>query len=220
MFDDSETRHAFRDIFNGVSEYHQKPKMTTVALSIYWESLKQYSLEQVRMAITRHLRDPEQGSYYPKVSDIVGHIEGAKPEPSEVVAMARAAKCPFGIFARIKIGTHDLNRGDHFYLIDRANEVLVDFENFKARATSGEYTDHEISIMLKHSVNPCDSFLPGISPPPSNVRALISKRSEQVQETPRHKILLEDQSHDENDKSATVHPDISKRLALIVGGRS
>lgn len=216
MIEDKKTMIEFGQMFDGLSEYYQKDKLSKMALRLYWEPLKRYEFSQITAAITAHTLNPDGGQYYPKVSDLIGYIEGVRPSASEVIAMARLKNCPFGIIARIIIGTHDLKAGDHFYLVDRANEVLAQYDEIKARSFRGEYSDHEISIMLKHNINPASPFMPNISAPSEQVQKAIAHRAEIIKSTPRHLELIYVEPEIKNDNKAGIHPDVKSKLALIL----
>lgn len=216
MIEDKQTMIEFGQMFDGLSEYYQKDKLSKMALRLYWEPLKRFEFSQITAAITAHTQNPDGGQFYPKVSDIIGYIDGCKPTASEVIAMARLKNCPFGIIARIIIGTRDLNDGDHFYLVDRANEILSQYDQIKARCAIGEYSDHEISIMLKHDIHPTAPFLPNISAPPEQVQKLLIQKADIIKNTPRHLELVHVEPEVQNDKKSVMPADVKARLALLI----
>lgn len=180
----------FQEAFNALSEYYQRDSLSKAALQIYFSALHMYEFDQVQWAVSKHVQNHENGQYYPKVADIVRIIEGGEITSDQVLAAARLADTPMGILCRIHIGTWDLkNQTDMFYLRQRAEECLHLMPEWKARALAGDYTDHEISIMIKHGVNPCAPFSTGL-PSPASAGA-ITKRVFQIVQTDRHKFLLE-----------------------------
>lgn len=55
--------------------YHKA--FTDELIDIYWESLEEFSLEEVSKALRLHVRDTEAGRFLPKPADIVRFIEGS-----------------------------------------------------------------------------------------------------------------------------------------------
>jgi len=45
-------------------------------LSIAFEALRAYSIEEVRIGLTRHIQSPDTGQFFPKPADIIKHIDG------------------------------------------------------------------------------------------------------------------------------------------------
>jgi len=59
----------FAKMMVGLAEYYAKP-LTEVVLGIYWQALRHHDLAAVRDAIHRHIRNPDNGQWMPKVADI------------------------------------------------------------------------------------------------------------------------------------------------------
>lgn len=54
-------------------------RQITAALGdLFFAALGQYSMDQVRDAMARHLQDPVDGKFSPKPADLIRHIEGVK----------------------------------------------------------------------------------------------------------------------------------------------
>lgn len=69
-------------------------------LAVWFKALEPYTLDQVRMAFTAHLRDPGNGKFAPKPAHIIEQIERAakndgRPGPEEAWAMAIKARDEF-----------------------------------------------------------------------------------------------------------------------------
>jgi len=45
-------------------------------LSIAFEALRAYSIEEVRIGLTRHIQSPDIGQFFPKPADVIRHIDG------------------------------------------------------------------------------------------------------------------------------------------------
>ena len=169
-------KKSFKELFDGICEYYQKEKMNKMALQIYFESLKEFDFSLISNAVMIHVRDPQQGMYFPKVAHIINFINGKPPTPDEIVALAKTKKTPLGIMARIIIGSYDLDNQNAFYLKQRAEEVLLYLPEWTARARNGDYTQHEIARMVYHGVSPCEPFYEGLPNPSSEVSAKLESR--------------------------------------------
>lgn len=182
----------FQELFDKLSEYYQKPRISSMALEIYLDALSDYSLEQIKQAARAHARDPKAGKFYPKAADLIAIMSGpdlSDLSADDLVAAARNKNTPLGILARIHIGSWDLNNQDAFYLRQRATECLQLLPKWASRAERGNYSDHEISIMVKHGVDPTAGFHQGAVL--INTQALAT-RIAKVKQTERHQFLLED----------------------------
>lgn len=209
-------RAEFRKFLDGLCAAYGKESLPVMAVQIYFDALSKYPLSNVMSAASAHLSDVERGTFFPRVADIVRGIEGGTVTADSVIAQARLANTPMGVLCRIQIGSFDLNnQTDMFYLKQRAQECIDLIPEWKARAAVGSYSDHEISMMLKHEVNPTDSFTLGMVPAPNNAlahRVGIIKNSEQ------HKLaLVAPYEQTDDDKKEGMHEDVSKRLREIVG---
>lgn len=210
--DDSNKRE-FKELMDGLSEYYQREKLSAPALQIYFASMARFTLAQIKWAITRHVQDTKSGQFYPKVADVVRLIEGGDLTTDEILAEARLARTPLGILCRIQIGTWDLtHQTDMFYLKQRAEECLYLLPEWKHKAASGDYTDHEISIMLKHGIDPATPLYDGL-PPPSN-RAALANRAREIEQSPRHLFLVRKTEGEDADKNAKINPEVAKYIAL------
>lgn len=194
---------------DGVSEvYNPDKKLSITAFQIYFNALMPYSYEQIECAVGEHIRDTSNGTFYPKVADIIRHIEGGAMTADEVIGAARAAKTPLGILCRIFIGTYDLEKQkDPFITKAKADECLQYIDEWKKRGALGQYTDHEISIMLKHEVSPAAPFNSGLAPPANRIE--LEHRSNRIKET----LALEaPHEHCKEEESKGLHESIRKEI--------
>jgi len=183
----------FKELMTGLTAYYKtfNPKLeplTTMALRIYFNALKNYTLEQIMDAAGNHATDPKQGMFFPAAANLVKYLEGNEITADMIVAAAKLADTPLGCLAAIHIGSWDLSHQDAFYLRQRATECLQLMPKWRHRALIGEYTDHEISIMIKHNVDPCGPIAFGMAAP-ANVGRLL-ERQEQIKATRRHQEVL------------------------------
>lgn len=209
-------RAEFRKFLDGLCAAYSKESLPIMAVQIYFDALSKYPLSNVMTAASAHLTDTEHGTFFPKVADIVRKIEGGAITTDQVISSARLANTPMGVLCRIEIGSFDLNnQTDMFYLKQRAQECIDLIPEWKARAAAGDYSDHEISMMVKHEVNPNDGFIPGVISAPN---AELSHRISSIQASSKHQLALVDQHEQtDTDKKEGIHEDVAKRLRDIVG---
>ena len=185
---DNTDKNQFKALFDGLSEYYRaKEPISKIALGIYFGALQKYTFDQVSNAVSAHVIDPTSGKFFPKAGDLIKHLEGGEITADMILASAKVANTPLGILARIHIGTWDLNSGDSFYLNSRAKECLLLMPEWQERARQGEYSGHEISIMIKHDVNPIQPFFGGIAGP--QLTHELNSRIKAIQLSNRHKEL-------------------------------
>lgn len=202
----------FKEAMAVLGESYDKP-FSEPKLKIYWQSLKSYSDEQIQHAVSKYISQ-ENCQFFPKPGELISLIEGGKPTTDEIISSARLANSPMGILARIQIGTWDLNnQTDMFYLRQRAEECLQLMPDWKARAMRGEYTDHEISIMLKHNISPVAPFVAGIAPPSRTQELLARARS--VKASKRH-LLMIDPPYDGDNDHIKPSKDVAKVYQKII----
>jgi len=71
--DDSDKKD-FAVLFYGLGEYYDKA-VTKNLLLIYFDDLKQYSLNEVKKGASKHRLDPKHGTFWPKSADIIRHLQ-------------------------------------------------------------------------------------------------------------------------------------------------
>ena len=194
---------------NGVSEYYEKKeKLSMAIIKLYFDSLVNFDIAQVSVAITRHIESPDQGRFYPKIGCIKRQLEGGEVTPDMIISAAKLKRSPLGILARIHIGTWDLNNLGPFELKQRAIECQELLPAWKERAANGEYSDHEISIMIKHDVSPAAPFTNGISGPVDLIA--MTSRIEKVTGNPKHLALIG--AHQEEPKDQKTSPEQVEKI--------
>ena len=67
----------FAQLMYGLSEYYGK-KLSDQVIDLYWRSLLVHDYADVNAAATRHMADPDNGQFMPKVADFKRHIGGSK----------------------------------------------------------------------------------------------------------------------------------------------
>lgn len=206
----------FKELFDGLSDYYQsKEKLSKMALQIYFNALVKYDFELITQAVSAHISNTESGKFFPKAGDIIKHLEGGEITSDTLLAAAKLCNSPLGILANIKIGSWDLKMGDSFYLKQRAQECLMLLPSWKERANNGEYTDHEIMIMLKHGVSPMQPFCAGIAGPALSCN--LNDRVLSIQNTDRYKSLI-GPSHivDDGNKDENQIKLIKERISKVI----
>lgn len=211
MIDSDKKR--FVEILNSASEMYSRQNLSDGAVVLYFRTLKRYTYDEIVDAMGRHVSDPKHGTFYPKVADLIRHIEGGEITTDMVISAARIKETPFGILCRIQIGSFDLeSQTDMFYLKQRAQECLDKLPEWKSRALSGEYSDHEISMMLKFEINPSKPFMKGLQSPRNHQH--LNKRVKAIYGSEKHKLALEAPHDDEGDLE--VHESVIERLKELV----
>ena len=209
---DNQDKKNFKSLFDSMADYYGRAELSQGALKLYFDDLAGYSFEQVTQAANTHRRDAKQGQFYPKVADLIKHLGGGELTADAIIAAARLKNTPLGILCRIHIGTHDLGNGDSFHLRARAEECLQLLPGWKTRAMSGDYSDHEVSIMIKHDVDPRAPLMIGLMPPASLVE--LRTRMESIKDTPRHKYLIAQPYSDQSDKAAQPAENVAEFIAI------
>ena len=178
----------FTSLLDSISEYYDKKPVSIPVCKLYFASLIDFDLGQISAAITRHIESPDKYNAFPKIADFKRHLEGGEVTPDMIISAAKLKRSPLGILARIHIGTWDLNNLGSFELKQRAIECQELLPAWKERAANGEYSDHEISIMIKHDVSPAAPFTNGISGPTDLIA--MTNRIEKITGNPRHLALI------------------------------
>ena len=71
---DDSNKKEFAVLFYGTGELYDKP-VTKNLLQLYFDALKNYSIEQVKEGVSKHALDPKHGTFFPKPADIVRHLQ-------------------------------------------------------------------------------------------------------------------------------------------------
>lgn len=207
----------FLNLFNSISDFYDKPRLNKSSLEFYFEDLCCYTIDQIKWAFSRHRRDPDKGRFMPRTSDLLSRLTGGEFDFSsdEIIAMANLKNTPIGILCRIHIGTYDLGatHANPRYLTMRAEECKALMQGWAARSLRGEYSNHEISIMRKHGVDPCGPVATGY---PGANNPELPKRVAEIEKTPRHLYLIQPPEEAPEDKNIVPHESIRKRLMEIV----
>ena len=77
----------FCELLGVVSEQYGKP-ISEGAKVLYWQGLIDYELSAVQQALFRHVRNPDNGMFMPKIADIVRMLQGSTQD-SALAAWAK-----------------------------------------------------------------------------------------------------------------------------------
>lgn len=212
---DNQDKPAFSELISGLCDVYGKEPPQGMAMDIYFNALREYPIEHIQQAANKHVQDPKSGQFFPKPADFIRHLTVGELTTDQIISAARLKQTPLGILCRIHIGHFDLeHNADMFYLRQRAEECLQLLPEWKARAKVGEYTDHEVSIMLKHKVNPLKPLFDGL-PPPAN-REALKARALEIMESDRYKFLIADTSATaEDEEPLKAAPNVAAFIGKI-----
>jgi len=149
--DDYET---FADAWSSAYELVSRGKVPSAgALSLAFDALEPYPLEQVTAALSRHVRDPNAGRFGLTPADVVAQIDGTPPNTDQIIAAALNPRTPLAILCRIHIGTHDLRNFDRHQLKPAAEHCLSMLPEWRQRIDAGELNKHERERMEHYGVD-------------------------------------------------------------------
>lgn len=204
----------FVETMDGLCGYYQKDPLPEMAVKIYFRAVAHCSVDAIKAALNKHLQDPKSGQFMPKAADLIKHIDGDEITADMVIAAAKLRSSPFGCMAAMHIGSWDLANLNSFDLKQRAHEVLLLLPEWKAKADQGDYTDHEISIMLKYGISPADPFANGLGRPAN--ASLLEARVQDISRSPRHIALIEPPSSSVVEKDDVMDPELVKHALEVI----
>lgn len=73
----------FCDLLSLVAEQYQKP-VSEGAMMLYFQGLIDYEFDAVKQALFRHIRNPDNGQFMPKIADIVRMMQGSTKDSAMV----------------------------------------------------------------------------------------------------------------------------------------
>lgn len=68
-------KREFAEVWGAVWAMYGK-SVSPQLLSIAFEALRTYSIEDVLIGLTRHMQSPDTGQFFPKPADVIKHIDG------------------------------------------------------------------------------------------------------------------------------------------------
>lgn len=199
---------AYTTLVDELRKEYGKPVQSSMMTLIDFRELSKYSIDQIYVAVGKH-RSSGKGDFYPSPGRLIEHLDGGEITGDMIIAAAKLHDTPLGCLARIQIGSWDLDNQDGFYLRQRAAECLQLLPEWKRRAVAGEYTDHEISVMLKFDINPASPFAFGLAPP-ANAQEL-SARAGVIVKSAAYLEFIEP-PYTSNDKTSSMHKSVVNQL--------
>lgn len=76
----------FCDLLDTVSEQYRP--ISDGAKALYWQGLVDYDLSAIKQALYRHIRNPDNGQFMPKIADVIRMLQGSTQD-SALVAWAK-----------------------------------------------------------------------------------------------------------------------------------
>lgn len=178
--------YAFKTIMNTTCDALSKPHFDANALKLYFNVLADHDIDSVQQALFKALSD-EQISFGITPALIVKHL-GVRQKRlinwQDVIEMARKPTTPLGVLARIHIKSHYLNNYENLAIKHRADTFLDGLEEMKARASSGDYTQHEIVCMIDHKVKVSSQFMEGM--PSIGDNSALRAKYDKALHSPQH----------------------------------
>lgn len=68
-------RTKFAELLTGISEIYGKP-ISRVSMQLWFDALKDYEIDEIASALSRHVRNPDTGKWIPKPADVIAAIDG------------------------------------------------------------------------------------------------------------------------------------------------
>lgn len=155
----------FCELLGVVSEQYGKP-ISEGAKILYWQGLIDFEFSAVQQALYRHVRNPDNGMFMPKIADIVKMLQGSTQD-SALNAWAKVDKAvrQIGTGSTVVFDDPIIHRvlqdmGGWLSLGHRSEDewpfVAKEFENryrgFKARGEKPEYPKTLIGIYDAHNL--------------------------------------------------------------------
>ena len=101
-----EDKQEFATLFYGAGEYYNK-QVSKELLLIYFNSLRDYSIEDVKSSVSKHMLDSEHGNFFPKLADIVRNSVFTPLKTDEIAELAWAQIRRFlrtgGVYGTLKL---------------------------------------------------------------------------------------------------------------------
>lgn len=141
----TQERQDFREMFETVWALYSK-NITKNVLTIYWEALKRYTIEDIRHALNVHVQNPDAGQFLPKPADLIKILDGS----TETVALQAWSKVEKAIRS---VGPYQSVVFDdpiiHTVILDMGgwinlNNMMEDEVPFKAREFEKRYQGYAL----------------------------------------------------------------------------
>jgi len=153
------------------SYYRLRVQATPATVKSYFNTLIDYSIDEVANAIDAHKADVTKGHRHPYASDLLYQL-GVRAElnAEALLSEARMKSTPLGMRVLSKIQTLDFNTKNEFELRELASRLLPQVDEWRRKHESAEYTDGEIKMMVLRGIMPYAAFTAGEKAPPHDER--------------------------------------------------
>lgn len=154
----------FCEMMDLVAEQYSKT-LSDGLKALYWQGLKDFDFAAVQQAVARHLRNPDQGQFMPKIADFVRMIQGTTQDAAMIAwAKVDQAVRRVGTYADVVFDDPVIHRvlqdmGGWISLGTKDEKewpfVAKEFENryraFKSRSEIPDYPAKLIGIATAHN---------------------------------------------------------------------
>lgn len=79
----SENKAEFVNLLNATFEMYGKAQPSNMAIVMYYNALKRFSIDDVKAGLSEHAQNPDEGKYCPKPAHIIYAIEGSSSTRGE-----------------------------------------------------------------------------------------------------------------------------------------
>lgn len=69
----------FKEVFIGLGEYYGK-EITEALIKIYWYDLRPLTIDEFKLAASKHRMSPDNGQFFPKSADLMRQINGTSKQ--------------------------------------------------------------------------------------------------------------------------------------------
>jgi hypothetical protein len=83
-------RQVFKQLLTGMGFLYGKSLHESV-LEIYWQALAHLAFSEVKIALQKHVQNPDKGQFMPKPADVIEHLQGST-ESQALKAWSMVAK--------------------------------------------------------------------------------------------------------------------------------
>lgn len=154
----------FHEGISGVMAFYNK-NLSKFELDTWWAVLKQYNLEAIQEAFSRHLANTDNGQFFPKPADIIRMLEGSTQDTS-LIAWTKVdnALRSTGTYSSICFDDPLINKvlhdmggwipfgtksNDEWPFV--AKEFQTRYRGYKSRSMIPDYPSHLIGMAEAHN---------------------------------------------------------------------
>ena len=95
----------FDETIVAVGEQYSKSLSEGVKM-LYWQGLIDYDLKAVQQALYRHIRNPDNGQFMPKVADVIKMLQGSTQD-SALIAWSKVEKAIRTVGTQVSVAFDD-----------------------------------------------------------------------------------------------------------------